>query len=67
MLPGSRPDYRTTAGAFKWIVLIVIVGSILFVRVFKKAIRETNEIYREAGYGEGLLIDLTNQPARQKQ
>ena len=28
ILPGCRREYRTTSGAFKWIVLITILGAI---------------------------------------
>ncbi len=60
MLPGSRSGYRTTTGAFKWIILIAILGSIALVWVFKKAVTDVDQIYRDAGYSEDSLIIRTN-------
>lgn len=52
MLPGHRSDYRTTSGAFKWIVLIALLGSLALIRVFNAAVKDMDRMYREAGYGE---------------
>lgn len=60
MLPGSRSDYRTTPEAFRWILLLVVLGTLGLVWVFRKAVEDTDRIYRDAGYGEDSLIVKTN-------
>lgn len=60
MLPGSRSDYRTTTGTFKWIVLIAVLGSLALVWVFRKAVQDADQIYKDAGYSEDSLFISTN-------
>ena len=60
ILPGSRHDYRTTPGMFKWIVLIAIIGSIAFAWILRIAVKDANQIYKDAGYSDDLLIIKTN-------
>jgi len=49
MLPGSRfsMGYRSTTAAFKWIMLIAIVGTVVFLLVFRKVMNDTDEMYRQ--------------------
>ena len=61
ILPGSRSDYRTTTDAFKWILLIVVLGVVALFYVFKKAVSDADQIYKDAGYSKELLIIKTNQ------
>jgi hypothetical protein len=52
LLPGSRSGYRTTSGAFKWIILIVGLGAIGLFFAFRQALKDVDRIYEEAGYPE---------------
>ena len=52
MLPGSRPDYRTTNGAFKWIILLVTLGGILFFFAMRQVLKDADKIYEEADFPE---------------
>lgn len=52
ILPGSRSGYRTTSGAFKWIVVIVILGAIALFFTFRQALKDVDKIYEDAGYPE---------------
>jgi len=58
ILPGSRSDYRTTTAAFKWIVIIVVLGTVAMVWVFWTALKDADLIYEKAGYSQPYrLID----------
>lgn len=37
---------------FKWILLIAAIGSLLLVYVFKRALQDADNIYKDAGYPE---------------
>lgn len=50
ILPGSRTGYRTTTSAFKWIILIVVLGTVAMVWVFWTAVKDADSIYEKAGY-----------------
>ena len=52
MLPGSRSDYRTTSGTFKWIILIVILGTIVLLFSFRQALKDVDKIYEDADFPE---------------
>jgi hypothetical protein len=52
ILPGSRSGYRTTSGAFKWIIVIVILGAIALFFTFRQALKDVDKIYEDAGYPE---------------
>lgn len=64
ILPGSRSDYRTTTAAFKWIILIVVLGTLALVWVFKKAVTDADDIYRKSGYSDDSLIVTTRKSAQ---
>jgi hypothetical protein len=49
MLPSLGPEYRTTTGMYKWIVLGVAIGSVLLYLMFQEAMRETDEMYERNG------------------
>lgn len=52
MLPGSRSDYRTTSGAFKWIVVIAVFGAIALFFAFRQGLKDADKIYEDADYPE---------------
>jgi len=52
MLPCYRSDYRTTSGALKWIVIIVILGVIGLFFVFRQGLKDVDKIYEDLGYPE---------------
>jgi len=56
---GPSSGYRTTTGAFKWIMLGVAVGCVILYFVFREAIRESDDIYD----GTGFIPRKTNAPA----
>ena len=47
-IPGSRRGYRSTTAALKWIVLIAVLGTLLFLYVFRKAVKDTDEMYKQS-------------------
>jgi hypothetical protein len=50
IIPSLRPGYRTTTGAFKWILLVALIGSVILYFVFREAIRESDDIYDKSGF-----------------
>jgi hypothetical protein len=58
-IPSLPHGYRTTTGAFKWILLIAAVGAVLLYMVFREAIRESDDIYDKTGF----IPRETNAPA----
>lgn len=52
ILPGSRNSYRTTPGAFKWIIVIVILGTIGLFFAFRQGLKDVDKIYLDAGFPE---------------
>ena len=52
MIPGSRSGYRTTSGAFKWIVVIAILGAICFFFAFRQGLKDADKIFEDADYPE---------------
>lgn len=50
IIPGMRSGYRTTVGAFKWILLIAAIGAVALYFVFREAMREVDEIYDRTGF-----------------
>jgi len=49
-IPSLPRGYRTTTGAFKWIVLGVAIGSVILYLVFREAIRESDDMYDKSGF-----------------
>mgnify|MGYP007097582764 CR=1 FL=1 len=60
ILPGSRTGYRTTAAAFKLIVLFVLLGVITLVWVFWTALKDADKIYEDSGYSDQYRLINTN-------
>ena len=60
ILPGSRQGYRTTTCAFKWIILIALLGAAAMVWVFWTALKEADAIYDKSGYSEPYRLINTN-------
>ena len=50
ILPGCRREYRTTSGAFKWIVLITILGAIGLFYAFREGLKDVDRIYEAADF-----------------
>lgn len=50
IIPGLSHGYRTTAGMFKWIVLIGVIGAVVLFFVFRRAIQEADDIYDKSGF-----------------
>lgn len=50
MIPGSRGGYKTTSGAFKWTVLISILGGIAMVLLFRQVFKDADQMYENAGF-----------------
>lgn len=59
IIPGLSSGYRTTAGMFKWIVLIGAIGALVLFLVFRRAIKEADDIYDKSGF----IPRRTNSPA----
>lgn len=59
LIPSLGSNYRTTTGAFKWIVLGVVLGAVIMYFVFREAVRESDEIYEKSG----MVPPKTNEPA----
>jgi hypothetical protein len=59
LIPSLGPGYRTTTGAFKWILLGVAIGCVLLYLVFREAVRESDDIYDKSGF----IPRNTNAPA----
>ena len=59
LIPSLGPDYRTTTGAFKWILLVAALGSVILYFVFREAVREADDIYDKSGF----IPRSTNAPA----
>ncbi len=50
ILPGCRREYRTTSGAFKWIVFITILGAIGLFFAFREGLKDVDRIYEAADF-----------------
>jgi len=59
IIPSLGPGYRTTPGAFKWILLFVAIGVVVLYFVFREAVREADDIYDQTGF----IPRNTNAPA----
>jgi hypothetical protein len=66
IIPGIGRGYRTTTAMFKWVVLIAVVGAILLVYAFRWAVRDADQIYKDAGYPDSsrFLKDRQKGPAQ---
>lgn len=62
IIPSLPRGYRTTTGAFKWIVLGVAIGAVVLFLIFREAIREADDIYDKTGF----ISRTTNTPANEK-
>ena len=60
MLPGSRTGYKTTTAAFRWIILIVMLGTIALVWVFWTALKDADKIYKDSGSSDQYRLINTN-------
>ncbi|MCG3150449.1 MAG: hypothetical protein PCFJNLEI_03935 [Verrucomicrobiae bacterium] len=61
IIPGMRSGYRTTGGAFKWILLLAAIGATVLFFVFYEAMREADEIYDRTGF---IPKPATNSPSQ---
>lgn len=62
ILPGCRREYRTTSGAFKWIVFITILGAIGLFYAFREGLKDVDRMYEAADFPADTRFIKTNAP-----